>query len=93
MNEAEITLLEDIDDKEVKRISIFAEKGSITQSEYEAAGQKDLRPQYKFTVYAFEYNDETKLEYNGCEYYIYRTYQKEDSDKIELYTAERLGKR
>ena len=61
----EITLIEQINDTETEETTIFCEVDSITQSEFEAAGQKDIKPSYKFTVWSFEYNDQTEVEYCG----------------------------
>ena len=46
----EITLCEQINDSEVEKTIIFCDVESITQSEFEAVGQKDIKPQYKFLV-------------------------------------------
>lgn len=46
----EITLCEQINDSEVEKTIIFCDVESITQSEFEAVGQKDIKPQYKFVV-------------------------------------------
>ena len=61
----EITLIEQINDTETEETTIFCEVDSITQSEFEAAGQKDIKPSYKFTVWSFEYNGQTEAEYKG----------------------------
>jgi SPP1 family predicted phage head-tail adaptor len=80
MREVIITL----DDREV-----FAERVSVSQSEFFNAGQQDLKPEYCFKVVNGEYNGEDRLTYEGTVYAIYRTYEK--GDKIELYTALKAG--
>ena len=89
----EITLREKINTTQVEETTIFCEVESITQSEYIAAGQKDIKPRYKFTVWAFEYNNQTEVEYEGQKLTIYRTYNKKNEEKIELYAERRLGRR
>ena len=89
----EITLIEQINDTETEETTIFCEVDSITQSEFEAAGQKDIKPSYKFTVWSFEYNDQTEVEYCGQRLTIYRTYQRQNEERIELYAEKRLGRR
>lgn len=89
----EITLKEQINDEETEEITVLCEVDSITQSEFEAAGQKDIKPRYKFTVWVFEYNDQTELEYNGQRLTIYRTYRRQQEEKIELYAEKRVGRR
>ena len=89
----EITLIEQINDTKTEKTTIFCEVDSITQSEFEAAGQKDIKPSYKFTVWSFEYNDQTEVEYCGQRLTIYRTYQRQNEERIELYAEKRLGRR
>lgn len=89
----EITLREKINATQVEETTIFCEVESITQSEYIAAGQKDIKPSYKFTVWAFEYNNQTEVEYEGQKLTIYRTYNKKNEEKMELYAERRLGRR
>ena len=88
----EITLIEPINEKETEEKQVFAEVYSITQSEYVAAGQKDIKPAYKFEIWNFEYDGQTDIVYNGIRLTVYRTYPRPD-DKIELYTEERSGRR
>lgn len=71
----EITLCEQINDSEVEKTIIFCDVESITQSEFEAVGQKDIKPQYKFVVWSFEYSNQTEIEYNGQRLTVYRTYK------------------
>lgn len=61
----EITLKTQLNATETESVTICCEVDSITQSEYATAGVKDIKPSYKFTVWAHEYNDQTELEYNG----------------------------
>ena len=89
--DAEITLITALDDYNDQRRTIFAEREAITQHEYVAAGQKDIKPAHKFIVWAFEYEGETDIEYNGKSYTVYRTFEK--GDKVELYAEERGGRR
>lgn len=88
----EITLVEAINSTEEENTTIYAEVESITQSEFVAAGKKDIKPAYKFIVWQFEYSGQTDVRYNGQRLTVYRTFPRSD-DKIELYTEERSGKR
>ena len=54
--------------------------------------QKDRKPKYKFVIWAFEYQDETEIEYNGQRLTVYRTFRRQNEEKIELYTEKRLGR-
>lgn len=89
----EITLIKKIDKTKTEQTTIYAEPGSITQSEFAAAGQKDIKPARSFIVWAFEYEGQTEVIHNKTRYTVYRTYQEKESDRIELYCEERLGRR
>lgn len=69
---------------------IFAEKNSVSQTEFFSAGQSDLKPQLMFKVWNVEYNNEQELIHDGQTYVIYRTYLRSD-EKVELYCEKRVG--
>lgn len=73
------------------RTAVFAEVEPVGRDEYEAAGQQGMKAEYKFTVWAAEYDRQEEVEYNGRRLSIYRTYGARSDDKIELYAAERAG--
>lgn len=77
--------------KERTSREIFAEVLSTGAAEFFRAGKMGLKPEYKISVYAPEYEGEQLIEYDGKVYEIYRTYQN-SADKIELYVKKRLGK-
>lgn len=62
---------------------VFADKQSVRQSEFYQAAATGLRPELMFVVRTIEYNGETQLKYNGKEYSIIRTYDK-DGELTEL---------
>lgn len=68
---------------------VMCQVNSVTQTEFFEAGRKGLNPEYRFTLFFADYNDETIVEYNGRQYAVYRSYYRRD-DKIELY-CERKG--
>ena len=65
---------------------VYANKKSVRQSEFYQAAMVGLRPELMFEVRTVEYQGEPKLEYDGKEYRIIRTYEK-DSETIELICA------
>lgn len=67
----------------------FANKRSVSQSEFFSGGQGGLRPQYQFEIRLSEYSDERELIFDGKTYSIYRTYEK--GENIELYCEIRVG--
>lgn len=68
---------------------IFARVESVSRAEFFEGGRNGLNPEYKFTVFAEDYQGEQIVSYNGSRYGIYRTYRA-TGDYMELY-AERKG--
>lgn len=64
---------------------IFAEKKSVRQSEFYQAAVTGLKPEITFVTWSREYKNEEKLEYNGKEYHIIRTF--DNGEKTELICA------
>lgn len=69
---------------------VFCNVQSVTQSEWFSGGQNGLKPEYKITMFAPDYNGEEVLAYGGVRYSIYRTYLRKD-ENIELYVERRTG--
>lgn len=68
---------------------VFCQVDSVTRNEFFEGGRNGLNPQYRFTVFAGDYEGEQTVIYNGLPYAIYRTYHAR-TDELELY-AERKG--
>lgn len=68
---------------------VFCDVRSVNRSEFFEAGRSGLNPEFVFTVFFADYEDETLLEFDSKTYSIYRTYLTR-SDTLELY-AERKG--
>lgn len=77
-------------DDDVKT-EVYATVEPVGRDEFNAAGEAGMKAEYKFTVWAAEYDNEEEVEYNGKRLSIYRTYGARRDDKTELYTAERAG--
>ena len=69
---------------------VYANVRSVTASEWFECGRSGLNPEYRFTLFAPDYQGEKVLEYNGTQYGVYRTYQAR-TDIIELYTQLKKG--
>lgn len=76
-------------DTETSR-QVYCQVGSITQSEFYEGGRNGLNPEYRFTVFFADYEDETIIEYKGKRYSVYRTYLARN-DKLELYVERKGG--
>lgn len=71
--------------------TVFAELSSISRQEFLAAGSLGLKPSLTATIYSFEYEDEKIVEIKNKRYSVYRTYNRVEDDKIELYLEEKEG--
>lgn len=69
---------------------VFAEVSSVGQSEWFEGGRNGLNPEYRFRMFAYDYNGESLVRYNGVIYSIYRTYV-DRNELIELYAEKREG--
>lgn len=63
---------------------------SIGMSEWFNAGRNGMKPQYKITMFVYDYDNEKFAEYKGKRYAIYRTYVRQN-ELIELYLEEKIG--
>ena len=70
-------------------LDVFVQTDSISQQEFYEAGRNGLSPEFRFRMFAGDYDGQTVCEYNGLRYAIYRTY-KTRNDVMELY-VEREG--
>lgn len=68
---------------------VFAKVTSISRSEFFDAGRQGLNPEYRFDVFAGDYQGETVIEYHGQTYAVYRVY--EPGDYMELYVERKGG--
>ena len=71
-------------------VQVFAEVQSVSSSEFFAASQVGLAPEYRFTMFDGDYNGEDVLEYEGQKLSVYRTYHN-GPDSIELYCQRDAG--
>ena len=67
---------------------IYANEMSVGNSEFYNAAQTGLRAEKKFEVYTFEYQDETRLAFEGVTYRIIRTEGKGEKTRL---TCERVS--
>ena len=70
--------------------SVYAQVDSITRSEFYEAGRSGLNPEFRFAVFAGDYDGETLVEYRGKTYAVYRTYLGRN-DTLELYVQRKGG--
>lgn len=85
-----VILKADYSDGRIVRREIICEVESIGQKEFFAASQQGLKPEYKLTVWADEYEGESAVIYNGETYKIYRIFRR-NADRMELYITRKAG--
>ena len=59
-------------------------------SEFYQAGLQGFKPDYRFSIWMTEYNDQELVEYKDKIYSVYRSYRRDDG-RIELYVNEKKG--
>lgn len=74
--------------QETKR-TVLCEVDSISQTEFYAAANTDMNPEYRFTIFFGDYQGEEICKFNGQRYAIYRTYR--SGDNLELYAERKIG--
>ena len=62
---------------------VFCKRQSMPHSEFFQAGNQGIKASSKFIVNLWDYNNETKVRYNGRIFHVYRTY--ELADYVELF--------
>lgn len=70
--------------------TVYCSVQSVTRAEFFDAGRSGLNPEYRLTMFAWDYQGEPMLRYNGKTYSIYRTYVSK-TDEIELYVERKGG--
>lgn len=76
--------------KNTLQSKVYCQVVSVNQTEWYEGSRKGLNPQFRFTVFRYDYHGEEAVLYNGNVYTIYRTYIDRD-ETIDLYTELRKG--
>lgn len=85
-----VTIIEDELGNQIEQETarqVFANEFSISDRDFYSAGVQGLKPEKRFEIYSFEYQDEQKFRYNSNKYRIIRTETK--GEKIRL-TGEKV---
>lgn len=70
---------------------IYCKVTSVSRSEFFAGGRNGLNPEYRFEVFAGDYEGEPIVVYKNRRYAVYRTYLVPGTDRLELYTERKGG--
>lgn len=69
---------------------VYCRMRSVSQSEWFAAAQNNMKPQYEMTMLKQDYSGQTVVKYDNVKYSVYRTYVG-TNDTISLYLEEKAG--
>lgn len=76
------------------RTSVLATEVPVSRSEFFAAGQIGIKPEYEFIVHPADYSGQTEIEItkdgNTVRLKVYRTYESRP-DELELYCEQAVG--
>lgn len=76
--------------KQTTERKVFCQVDSVTRNEWYEGGRSGLNPEYRMTMFRYDYDGEKVLKYGDVYYTIYRTYIARN-DEIELYVERREG--
>lgn len=69
---------------------VYGQITSVSAEEFFSGGQNGFKPEYRVTMFAYDYEGERRCLIDNVEYSIYRTYYGR-TDKVELYLERRVG--
>lgn len=72
------------------RREVFGNVSGVSASEFFDAGRAGLKPEYRVTMFAPDYEREEIVELDGVRYGVYRTYLGKN-ETIELYLERKAG--
>lgn len=72
------------------RRDVFCNVTSVSASEFFDAGKAGLKPEFRATMFVYDYGGEKTVELDGARYGVYRTYLGRN-ETIELYLEQKVG--
>lgn len=69
---------------------VFCNITSVSREEWMDGGKQGLRPEYRATLFAYDYDGETVAELDGVRYAVYRTFLGAN-ETVELYLERQAG--
>lgn len=70
--------------------NVFGNITSVSADEFFSGGQNGFKPEYRVTMFRYDYQGERRCLIDNVEYSIYRTYFGR-TDTVELYLEKRTG--
>lgn len=71
---------------------VFCSVQSVSADEFFQGAANGMKPEYRFTMFKYDYAGEETVIFNGKEFTVYRTFEGRN-DTIELYAERRRGSR
>lgn len=71
-------------------VDVFCSVSGISATEWFKAGEAGLRPAYRVTLFAPDYDGQEVVILDGVRYAVYRTYLAKN-EQIELYLEKQVG--
>lgn len=78
-----------IDQEEIKT-DVFCNMQSVKATEFFQAAERGVNAVHTAVLHSYEYNGEKFAEYNGVRYAVFRAYEKQDKETVELTLAENV---
>lgn len=72
------------------RTEVYCDIQSVSQNEFFKANELGFKPQFKITMFKYDYDGESIIEVDGVRYSIYRTFEGRN-DTLELYCEKKVG--
>lgn len=69
---------------------VYCNVSSVSGTEWAEAGRIGIKPDFKISMFRYDYQGETALYMNGTRYSVYRTYAAQN-EIIELYVEKKAG--
>lgn len=73
-----------------KERDVFCKVSSVSASEFFEGGRNGLNPELRLTMFAYDYQGEKIIEFEGNRYAVYRIY-KGTNDTLDVYVERRQG--
>lgn len=70
--------------------TVYGQITSVSADEFFSGGQNGFKPEYRVTMFRYDYQGERRCLIDDVEYSIYRTYYGR-TDTVELYLEKRTG--
>ena len=75
---------------EPEKTDVFCNMQSVKATEFFQAAEHGVNAVHTAVLHSYEYDGQKFAEYNGIRYAVYRAYEKQDKETVELTLAENV---